>query len=129
MLLCLPGELVTDFLTCNNEKFNKYNYVLKIKLNKKFNELLYKHNSQYNSFFNIDRSKWIVNNSKKHIPDSVLNILSLGDKFGLPVNPVNKSDREYTVLETIKHFEFSSYKIPSEKIDAVRSIVTDWSHT
>lgn len=121
----LPEELTLDFFDCNNYKFNKYNHEIKNKLIKKFNDLLRERNIEYNSFFNIDKSKWLVNVSKKQIPDTVISILSLGDKFSLPINQSEKNDRMCSILETIKNFELNCYKIPKEKIDITRGALAD----
>ncbi|XP_011869031.1 PREDICTED: uncharacterized protein LOC105562638, partial [Vollenhovia emeryi] len=80
------------------------------------------------AFNNIDRSRWLVNLSKRQIPDSVLSFLSLGENFGIPVCPSNKKDRFCSVLETIKSFENNIYKIPTNAVNTIRNAVTTSLH-
>ncbi|XP_011858224.1 PREDICTED: uncharacterized protein LOC105555793 [Vollenhovia emeryi] len=87
-----------------------------------------KQNPTYSSFFNNDRSKWIINTSDKTIPKNVMDILSLGDKFGLPFNHRNSIDREKLVLETIKNVELNSYKITDNALADIRSRIAHSLH-
>jgi len=69
----------------------------------------------------MDTSKWIVNNSDKELPDYALNILSLGERFGLPFNNKDRKERAETNLSVIKNFEASSYKFPENALDKMRA--------
>ncbi|XP_071573819.1 uncharacterized protein [Temnothorax nylanderi] len=79
-------------------------------------------------FLNIDRSKWIINASGKSIPSNVLNFLSLGGNFALPINPSEKKDRVCASLDIIKNFEFNTYKIPDKAVDETRRLITNSLH-
>jgi len=73
----------------------------------------------------MDKSNWIVNNCSRKIPEHVLNFLSLGGKFGLPVNLNEGKDKLNTALEVIKNLKASSYKFPETMIDNVRLTVVN----
>jgi len=68
-----------------------------------------------------DNQKWVLNISSKTIPEHVMNFLSLGEKFALPLNVNNSRDRLDTTLAIVKNFEASSQKIPERVVDKVRS--------
>jgi len=76
----------------------------------------------------MDKSKWIINSSRK-IPDHVMNILSLGDKFGLPIDVNDKQDRMEIMLNMIENFEFSCYffscKFSANPLDKLRSVIVN----
>jgi len=70
--------------------------------------------------------KWIINNSSRRIPDYVMDILSLGDKFGLPIDVNdNKQDQMETALNVIKNFESSCFKIPVNSLDKLCSVIVN----
>jgi len=52
-------------------------------------------------------------------------LFSLGEKFGLPFDPINRSDRKNCVLESIKNIEANSFRIRSDKMDDVRMSVVN----
>lgn len=90
---------------------------------KKFHSILQPNKepaSQYRPF-QMDRSN---NISSQHIPDSILNVLSLGERFALPVIPNNKTDCQNTVIDIIKNIEANTYKIPDNIIDETRSQIS-----
>lgn len=119
--LTLPTSLITNFYNLNTIKITKYERQTKIHLIDKFNFILNKNNKLRNVFSNTDRNKWIVNISNERIPEYVLNVLSLGDKFALPVIPNNKIDRINTAVDIIKNIEYDSYKIPDNIVNETRS--------
>jgi len=80
---------------------NNYNHEIKIKLINKFNRIRTQQNSFYNNFFNIDMSKWIINSCSKKIPEHVMKILGLGDRFGVPINFNDSKDRLDIALDVI----------------------------
>jgi len=80
---------------------------------------------EYDNFFNIDNSKWIVNNSGKNIPETVTRFLSLGDRFALPTNLKDKKDKMDVALNVVKNFEAASYKFPDRLVDKVRSLIVN----
>jgi len=79
----LPIELLRNFFESNRNRIINYNNEIKIKLINKFNKTKWYQNNSYNNFFNMDKSKWIINNCSKAIPGYVTNTLSLGKRFGL----------------------------------------------
>ncbi|XP_071576008.1 uncharacterized protein [Temnothorax nylanderi] len=87
-----------------------------------------KGNISVDPFSKIDRSRWLVNISNKQIPDSVSSFLSLGDKFALPINQLDKRDRANSVLEVIKNFEVNAHKFPDSAVNNVRGSLTDSLH-
>lgn len=91
----------------------------------KFNRILIKCNPSYNSLFNNDNSKWLVNVSNKQILDFVLKFLSLGDRFGLPLNCDNKNDRVDSVLHVIKNFELNCRMISTESAKETRLVISN----
>jgi len=91
----------------------------------KFDNAMRKQNPAYHSFLNSDRRKWILNISNKNVPNSVLNFLSLGENFSLPMNPTVKKDRLISTIETIKNFEFNSHKVPENIADKLRNNISN----
>lgn len=120
----LPRNLVKDFINFNQAKIINHNSIIKNRLINKFNRLKSEQMSDYKSFFNNDRSKWIVNLSDKQTPEHISKFLSLGDKFDLPINQQNKKDRLNFVFEVVKNFEFKSFNIPYNTVDGVRGWIT-----
>jgi len=121
----LPVDLLKNFFESNGNKINKYDNEMKMKLENKFNKIKILQNNRFNNFFNIDKSKWIVNNTNKVIPEYVMNVLSLGGKFGLPVKLDDEKDRRDTALNVIKNFEASSYKFHEKSLDSLRTIMVN----
>jgi len=80
---------------------------------------------EYDNFFNIDNSKWIVNKSEKSIPESITRLLSLGDRFALPTNLKDRKEKMDVALSFVKNFEAASYKFPDRLIDKVRSLIVN----
>jgi len=97
----------------------------KRKLVKKFNTINGVQNEAIDNFFNMDKSKWIINESNVKIPERIINILSLGDKFALPLDVKNYHDRRDTTINVIKNFETSCYKFPENSgiLDKLRAIM------
>jgi len=62
-------DLLKNFFESNANKINKYDNEMKFKLENKFNKIKTLQNNRFNNFFNIDKSKWIVNNPNKVIPE------------------------------------------------------------
>lgn len=79
----LSRKLMGNFFQFNKKKVTRLNQVTKSSLIKKFNNMLNKRNTYYDSFFNVDKSKWLINISDKVIPDPT-KFLNLGERFGLP---------------------------------------------
>jgi len=121
----LPSDLLKRFFESNHNRFLKYNREIKGKLVNKFNRLRSYQNLRYNIFFKMDRSKWIINYSSKEIPDYVSNILSLGERFALPINVNDSRDRLDTTLGIVKNFEASIYKFPEMCVDKIRAMVVN----
>jgi len=119
----LPPELLTRFFEFNKQKLLTFNRIKKNDSIKKFYSLMRSNNLSLNPFKEIDRSKWLVNLSNKKIPDNVLDILSLGDKFSIPVNQNDRKDRINSVVEVAKNLEINCCKIPNELVDSTRSAV------
>ncbi|XP_071577748.1 uncharacterized protein [Temnothorax nylanderi] len=123
----LPEQLLIEFFNSNSHKIAKHNDQQRHNAINKFNRISSKHNL-YKAFFDNDRTKWLINIANVNIPDNVAHILSLGDRFGLPVTNLDKKDRLRTTLDTVKNFEYSSYKIPPAAINVARSSVADSLH-
>jgi len=51
--------------------------------------------------------------------------LSLGGRFGLPVNIKDGNDRKNTILDVIKNVEASIHNFPEAMIDNVRSMIVN----
>jgi len=103
----IPKEIMANFIDSNYRRMRTHEWNIKTKLIKKFNRLISEQNSDLESFSSMDRSKWIVNKSSMAIPDDILNFLSLGGSFGLPVNIKDGNDRKNTILDVIKNVEAS----------------------
>jgi len=56
------------------------------------------------------------------IPDSITNILSLGEKFGLPTNLKDWKERLDIMVNFVKNFESSTGKFPDKVVDKARSM-------
>ena len=121
----LPRNLAYNFFDHNKRKLAKHTTLSTNRLNKKFIFLTTKHNVNLNPLSNIDNSKWIINLSDKIIPNEVITILSLGDKFGLPITSNNRNDRMLVSLEIIKNLEVNQFKIPKELIETTRISIAD----
>jgi len=104
----LPINVVTDFFKFSNNKINAFNLSLKTKSIAKFDNIICKQNINLNPFYNINTDKWLVNLSNKQIPKFAQDILSLGERFCLPLDLQNKKDRLCSVVEMIKCFDVSS---------------------
>ncbi|XP_071579195.1 uncharacterized protein [Temnothorax nylanderi] len=124
LFLLLPEQLVINFIRLNNVKILRHKNLVKDRLVKKFEELKKKLQAQ-NPFSKIDNNKWFVNISTKVIPDSVKNILCLGDKFGLPISNLNKKDRLNSVLEVIKNVKYYNFKFPVKCLNGIRNSVSN----
>ncbi|XP_071653737.1 uncharacterized protein, partial [Temnothorax longispinosus] len=124
----LPVDIITKFFTLNKNKIAYFDNLTKHNLTRKFNNLQSKHNEQLNAFLNINTSKWVINISNKQIPENILKMLSLGSKFGLPVNQHNKNDRAKIVLDVIKNFEQANYMLEKEKVNEVRCLISNSLH-
>jgi len=116
---------MVNFIDSNYRKMRTHEMNIKTKLIKKFNQLIGDQNSGLESFLNMDRSKWIVNKSSSVIPEDILNFLSLGGKFGLPVNIKDGNDRKNTILDVIKNVEASIHIFPEAMMDNVRSMIVN----
>jgi len=117
----VPTKILDNFFDSNINRICRYNLSCKIKLINKFHRISAVRNDVVNNFFKADNQKWVVNNSSKTIPERVLNFLSLGEKFALPLNVNNSKDRVDTTLAIVKNFEASSHKIPERVVDKLRS--------
>jgi len=121
----LPHDLSKNFYDSNNNKFNRHGLEAKKKLINKFKKINGIQNETLNKFLNIDKSKWIVNESSVKIPDRILNVLSLGDKFSVPINCKDYRDRRDTTLNVIKNFESSCYMFPDNSLDKLRAVIVN----
>jgi|GEM_PF-1112420 len=117
----LPSDILNNFFDSNINRIRRHNLNCKTKLIDKFNKISSARIAEVNNFFMVDNQKWVVNNSNKIIPLPVMNFLSLGEKFALPLDFNNSKDRLDTTLAFVKNFEASSYKIPERVVDKVRS--------
>lgn len=125
---CLPYDLVTTFFELNRHRLISFDYSTKNNSIKKFNNLKQfetKIQHLFTSFFNIDRSKWFVNISSKDIPDTVSDLLSLGDNFALPIEQEQKNDRTNYVLDVVKSFEVNSNILPTDTTEITRISMTN----
>lgn len=85
------NQLVQSFLSFYNKSLKFHISNKQSTLNKKFSNLLsfqnpsifslYSNNSRSSNINDTDINKWVVNLSNSQLPDYVLEILSLGDKF------------------------------------------------
>jgi hypothetical protein len=116
LFLELPEALVVNFFKFNENKIINHNIKIKNKLIMKFNSI----SRKCNPFEDNDYSKWIINISSKQIPDDVLRVLSLGDRFGLPLEVNDRRDRVDSVLQVIKNFELNIQKISEEAANETR---------
>jgi len=121
--LKLPSDLLRNFYESNNNKINRRSSKVKTKLINKFNKIKGFQNEALNNFCKMNKSKWIINNSSRTIPDHVMNILSLGDKFGLAIDVNDKQDWMETALNIIKNFESPYFKFPVNSLDKLRSVI------
>jgi len=121
----LPTDLLTNFFESNKNRIQNYNNEIKMKLINKFDRIRTQQNSFYDNFFKIDMSKWVINVCSKKIPEHVIKIVGLGDRFGVPINFNDSKDRLDIALDVIKNFEASSFKFPERLVDKVRSMVVN----
>jgi len=118
-------DLLTNFFESNKNRIQYYSHEIKIKLINKFNRIRTQQNSFYDNFFKIDMSKWVINSCSKKIPEHVMKILGLGDRFGVPINFNDSKDRLDIALDVIKNFEASSFKFPERLFDKVHAVVVN----
>ncbi|EZA61673.1 hypothetical protein X777_10505 [Ooceraea biroi] len=52
-------------------------------------------------------------------------MLSLGDKFSLPINSTQKTDRMNSTLGIIKNFEVKAYRLSDEVLNATRNAIAN----
>jgi len=123
--LKLPNDLVENFTSSNYNRFNNYNRKVVLKLKNKFNRIRAIQNSRVTDIFNTDKSKWITNLCSIDIPESVMNVLSLGEKFGLPANLSDSRERVELIVNFVKNFEASTPKLPERIVDKARSMVVN----
>lgn len=57
-----------------------------------------------------------------------LNILSLGNRFGLPINPNNKKDHLNFTLDVLKNFELNNYRISDDILNDTRCLISNSMH-
>jgi len=119
----LPNVIWEDFCISNNNKFNRCNLDYRNKLIKKFNNINVRQNESLHKFLNTDKSKWIVNESNINIPENIMNVLSLGDTFSVPVDVKNYRDRTDITLNVIKNFESSCGTFPENSLDKLRAVM------
>jgi len=122
---CLPQDLVTTFFELNRRRLTSFDYSIKNNSINKFNNLTQKHNTCLHPFSNIDKSMWFVNISSKDIPDTISDLLSLGDNFALPIEQEQKNDRTNFVLEVVKNFEVNSNILPTDATEKTRISVAN----
>jgi len=119
----LPLDTLRKFFELNSNRLNRHYFNVKGKLINKLNKINRLQNEVFNNFLNIDKSKWIINLSNSKIPDNINSMLSLGDKFALPINIKDHDDCRDAALGIIKNFETSSYKFPENSLDNLRTIM------
>ena len=68
-----------------------------------------------------DKENWVVNISNKHIPDDVLDGLSLGSKFNY-----NYTEKTLPINKIITNIEYSIHNIPNLERNRIRSDVSYW---
>jgi len=124
----LPHDLVTQFFELSKHRIASFNHKIKNNLIKKFKNLTKKYNICLKPFSNIDKSKWLINISNKCIPDTVSDLLSLGDNFALPINSNQKNDRINYCLDVVKNFEFNHTVLPTDSIESIRISVSNTLH-
>jgi len=118
----IPVYKLNNFFESNKNKFNNCKFKTKVKLINKYNRLKYQQLDSYKKFFEFDNSKWIINNCSIEIPENISRILSLGERFGLPVNANDKKDCKDITLSVIKNFETSTYKFPEKSLEKTRAM-------
>lgn len=121
----LPHDLLKKIFELNKYRIRSFNYKIKYNSINKFNNLTRKYNIDLNPFRNIDKSKWFVNISSKNIPDTVSDLLSLGDGFAMPLHQFQKNDRLNFVLDVVKNVETIYGNVPAENKDTVRLSVAN----
>jgi len=119
----LPDVIWKDFCISNNNKFKRCSSDYRNKLIKKFNNINGLQNESLYKFLNTDKSKWIVNESNIKIPENIMNFLSLGNKFSVPVNVNDYRDRTDITLNVIKSFESSCGSFPENLLDKLRAVM------
>jgi len=121
--LKIPHDLIRNFYGSNNNKIKRHSLEVKKKLTNKFSKINRLQNETLNKFLNIDKSKWIINESNVNIPDNILNVLSLGEKFSVPIDNNDYRDRRDITLNVIKNFESSCYRFPEIALDKLRAVM------
>jgi len=119
----LPLDTLRKFFEFNSNRLSRHYFNVKGKLINKLNKINRIQNEAFNDFLNIDKSKWIINLSNSKIPENINSMLSLGDKFALPINIKDHDDCRDSALGVIKNFETSSYKFPENSLDNLRTIM------
>jgi len=119
----LPLDTLSRFFELNSNRLSRHNFNVKGKLINKLNKINGLQNEDFNNFLNIDKSKWIINQSNSKIPDNIIGLLGLGDKFALPINIKDQDDCRDSALGVIKNFETSSHKFPENSLDNLRTIM------
>ncbi|XP_025270368.1 uncharacterized protein LOC112639708 [Camponotus floridanus] len=67
----------------------------------------------------------IYDSTVKDIPDTVSDVLSLGDNFALPIEQKQKNDRNNLVLDVVKNFEVHSNILPTDTIETTRISISN----
>lgn len=122
LLLLMPKEFVERFFLFNKEKIMTHRKRIKFKIIKKFEKIMYKYKA-VNPLVQIVKDKWIINISNKVIPENVLNVLSLGDKFALPFNRNNEIERSNFIVDIIKNFEYSCFRLTNNIANKARDVI------
>lgn len=112
----LPANLVENFFKLNENRLYAHYRNQKFKLKEKLNRLRNKQELMC-SLKNIDSGKWLINTSDKVLPKEVQIILSLGDRFALPILSNNKADRIGTIVTVIQNFEYKFFTLPDNIIN------------
>jgi len=121
----IPAHRLNNFFESNINKINNCKFKTKVNLKNKFNRLKSRQLDSYKKFLEFDNSKWIINNCSIEIPENISRILSLGERFGLPVNANDKKDCKDITLSVIKNFETSTYKFPEKSLEKIRAMVVN----
>lgn len=118
---CLPYDLVTTFFELNRHRLISFDYSTK---NNSINNLKRKYNTCLHPFSILIDLRF-VNISSKDIPDTVSDLLSLGDNFALPIEQEQKNDRTNYVLDVVKSFEVNSNILLTDTTEITRISVAN----
>lgn len=111
----LPRQILTEYSHRMHKAYNKrFHEVKKVNM-KKIEDL----NRKKRNHIEI-QEKWLKNLSKKTIPDTVKNLLSLGSKFSLPI-----TNKDIKIENIIADVEYALLAVPENRRDIIRAQATN----